>query len=159
MAQRKSSNLFLVCGYKWTLSPFFMFLLICSCISLTDGNAIVLCGFLLAVFLLNLFINSSNLRVAFLGIFRCIIMSTIKSMLFIPKFICPSQIAIWGFPTGSAGKESACQFRRRTRRGFNSWVGNILWRRKRQPTPVFLLGNFHGQRSLVGYSVWVTKES
>ena len=137
----------------------FMFLLICSCISLTDGNAIVLHGFLLAVCLLNSFINSSNLGVAFLGIFRCIIVSTIKSMLFIPKFICPSQIAIWGFPTGSAGREFACQFRRHKRRGFNSWVGNILWRRKWQPTPVFLLGNFHGQRSLVGYSLWVTKES
>ena len=26
--------------------------------------------------------------------------------------------------------------------------------RKRQPTPVFLPGEFHGQRSLVGYSPW-----
>ena len=31
-----------------------------------------------------------------------------------------------------------------------SWVGKIPW--SRQPTPVFLLGEFHGQRSLVGYS-------
>jgi len=28
------------------------------------------------------------------------------------------------------------------------------WRRKQQPTPVFLPGEFHGQRSLVGYSPW-----
>ena len=31
-------------------------------------------------------------------------------------------------------------------------VGKIPWRRERQPTPVFLPGDFHGQRSLVGYS-------
>ena len=31
------------------------------------------------------------------------------------------------------------------------------WRRKWQPTPVFLPGEFHRQRSLVGYSSWVTK--
>ena len=37
------------------------------------------------------------------------------------------------------------------RRGFNPWVGKIPWRRKWQPTPVFLPGEFHGQRSLVGY--------
>ena len=33
------------------------------------------------------------------------------------------------------------------------WVGKILWRRKWQPTPVFLPGKSHGQRSLVGYSL------
>ena len=42
---------------------------------------------------------------------------------------------------------------------FNSWVRNILWRRKWQPTPVFLPGESHGQRSLVGYSPWGHKES
>ena len=31
------------------------------------------------------------------------------------------------------------------------------WRRVWQPTPVFLTGESHGQRSLVGYSPWVTK--
>ena len=34
----------------------------------------------------------------------------------------------------------------------------IPWRRKWLPTPVFLLGEFHGQRSLVGYSPWRHKE-
>ena len=33
------------------------------------------------------------------------------------------------------------------------------WRRKWQPTPVFLSGKSHGQRSLVGYSPWSWKES
>ena len=36
--------------------------------------------------------------------------------------------------------------------GFDPWVGKIPWRRKLQPTPVFLPREFHGQRSLVGYS-------
>ena len=34
------------------------------------------------------------------------------------------------------------------------WVGKIPWRREWQPTPVFLPGEFHGKRSLVGYSPW-----
>ena len=41
--------------------------------------------------------------------------------------------------------------------GFNPWVKKILWRRKWQPIPVFLPGEFHGQRSLVGYSPWVAR--
>ena len=42
---------------------------------------------------------------------------------------------------------------------FNLRVGKIHWRMKWQPTPVFLLGKSHGQRSLVGYSSWGHKES
>ena len=42
---------------------------------------------------------------------------------------------------------------------FNPWLGKIPWNRKWQPTPVFLPGKFHGQRSLVGYSLWDRKES
>jgi len=37
---------------------------------------------------------------------------------------------------------------------FDLWVRKIPWRKKWQPTPVFLPGEFHGQRSLVGYSPW-----
>ena len=37
--------------------------------------------------------------------------------------------------------------------------GRIPWRRKWQPTPVFLLGESHGQRSLANYSPWGCKES
>ena len=40
-------------------------------------------------------------------------------------------------PRGLSGKESTCQCRRH---GFDPWVGKILWRRKWQPTPVFLPG-------------------
>ena len=52
---------------------------------------------------------------------------------------------------GASGKEPACQCRRCERRGFDLWDGQILWWRAWQPTPVFLLENPHGQRSLVGY--------
>ena len=38
------------------------------------------------------------------------------------------------------------------RHRFDPWVEKIPWRKKWQPTPVFVPGKFHGQRSLVGYS-------
>ena len=64
--------------------------------------------------------------------------------------------AILGFPGGSVVKNppimcSSCEF--------NPWVGKILWRRKWQPAPVFLPGEFHGLKSLAGYSPWGCKES
>ena len=37
------------------------------------------------------------------------------------------------------------------------WIRKSLWRRKWQPTPVILPGEFHGQRSLAGYSPWGCK--
>ena len=43
------------------------------------------------------------------------------------------------------------------RHGFDPWVGKVPWRRAWQPTPVFWTGESHGQRSLAGYSPWVTK--
>ena len=44
----------------------------------------------------------------------------------------------WGFPGGTSGKESACQWRRCKRCGFSPWVGKIPWTRKWQPAPLFL---------------------
>ena len=43
-------------------------------------------------------------------------------------------------PGGTGGKEPACQCRRHKRCGFEPWVRKIPWKRKRQPTPVFLPG-------------------
>ena len=72
-------------------------------------------------------------------------------------------VLIEGFPRQLPrwlkGKESACQCRRRRRHQFNPWVRKIPWRRKWQPTPVFLPGKFHGGRSLADYSPWGCKES
>ena len=53
-------------------------------------------------------------------------------------------------------KEYACQCRRY---GLNPWVGKMPWRREWQPTPVFLSGKFHGQRSLADCSQWGHKKS
>ena len=58
-----------------------------------------------------------------------------------------------GLPWRLSGKESTCRSL-----GFDPWVGKIHGRRKLQPTPVFLHGESHGQRSLVGYSPWGHKE-
>ena len=63
-----------------------------------------------------------------------------------------------GLPGGASGKESNCQRRRHERYGFDPWVRKIPWSRKWQPTPVFLTGKSHGQKSLSVYSVWGLKE-
>ena len=56
-----------------------------------------------------------------------------------------SQMALVGNePAGNAG---------------DPWVRKIPWRKSRQPTPGFLPGESHGQRSLVGYSPQHHKES
>ena len=43
--------------------------------------------------------------------------------------------------------------------GLDPWVRKIPWRRKWQLIPVFLPGEYHGQRSLVDYSPHSCKES
>ena len=58
-------------------------------------------------------------------------------------------------PWWLSSKESSCQCRRYR---FSPSVGKIPWRRKRQPTPVFLLGEFQEQRVLSDYSPWGCKE-
>ena len=59
-----------------------------------------------------------------------------------------------GFPGGSDSKESACSA------GDLGSIpdGKIPWRRAWQPTPIFLPGECHGQRSLGGCSLWGHKE-
>ena len=51
---------------------------------------------------------------------------------------------LW-LPGWLSGKESACQCRRHV---FDPWIGKIPWRRKWQPTLVFLAGKSRGQSSL-----------
>jgi len=50
------------------------------------------------------------------------------------------------------GKEPSYQCRSCKRCGFDPWVRKIPWKRARQPTPVFLPGESHGQRNFVGKS-------
>ena len=65
----------------------------------------------------------------------------------------PVKFILLPFPTWLpwwlSGKEPACQCRRH---GFDPWFQKIPCRRAWQPTPVFLPGESHGQRSLEGYS-------
>ena len=56
-----------------------------------------------------------------------------------------------GLPWWLSGRESTSQCRRH---GFDPWVGKIPQRSKWRPTPVFLPGKLHGQRSLADYSSW-----
>ena len=60
-------------------------------------------------------------------------------------------ILVYRLPSWLNSKESTCQCKRCR---FNCWVRKIPWRRKLQPTPVFLLGKSHGYRCLEGYSPW-----
>ena len=66
------------------------------------------------------------------------------SSIFLFSFFCNT----YRFLGGLAGKEPACNA------GDPGliWIGKIPWRREWLPTPVFLPGEFHGQRSLEGYS-------
>ena len=63
---------------------------------------------------------------------------------------------VWGCiqlhsPGDASGKEPACQCKRHKEMcGFHPWVRKIPWMRGWQPTQVFLLGESHGLRSLVG---------
>ena len=56
-----------------------------------------------------------------------------------------------GFPDGSAVKNLPAKCRWC---GLDPWVGTIPWRKKWQPTPVFLPGKSHGQWCLAGWSPW-----
>ena len=69
-----------------------------------------------------------------------------------PKTLTGKDICIPMFTSDSEGKESACN-------GFDPWVEKTLWRREWLPTPVFCPGEFHQERSLVGYGPWSCKES
>ena len=72
---------------------------------------------------------------------------------------------VWGllhscmdFPGSSVVKDSTSQSTSHGRSWFDPQVRKTPWRRKWQPTPVFLPGESHEQRSLAGYSPWGCKE-
>ena len=59
-----------------------------------------------------------------------------------------------GFPGGIVVNNLLANAGEAKDAGSIPWVRKIPWRRKWQPTPLYLPGNFHGQRSLAGYSPW-----
>ena len=65
-------------------------------------------------------------------------------------------VELVSFPGDASGKEPTCKCRRHTRCGFNPWARKSPWRM--QWHSVFLLGESHGQRILVGYGSWGHKE-
>ena len=64
----------------------------------------------------------------------------------------------YGLPRWLSSKESAYKCKSHRSWRLHPWVRMIPWRRKWQPTPVFLPGKPHGQRSLAAYSPWGCKE-
>ena len=56
-------------------------------------------------------------------------------------------ICFFLFFFGASGKEPICKCRRHKKTGFSPWGGKIPWRRAWQPTPLFLPGESHGQRT------------
>ena len=79
----------------------------------------------------------------------------VKQVLLPYPFTCASASQDLGEFGGSDGEGSACNA---GRLGFDPLVGKIPGRREWQSTPVFLPGEFHGQRILAGYSSWCRKE-
>ena len=93
----------------------------------------------------------------------CIRHTHIAGIFLSDSFIHPANIFClaftkWELPWWLSGKGSAYQCKRYRRHGFDPWVRKIPWRRKWQPTLVFLPGKSHRQRSLEGYSPWDHRE-
>ena len=72
--------------------------------------------------------------------------SVVSNYIFCP-FVCLNRASPVAQPL-----RTHLQFTSHRRHRFDRWVRKIPWRRKRKPTPVFLHGESHGQRSLGGYS-------
>ena len=69
------------------------------------------------------------------------------------EFLCFHQLMYYRneLPRWRSGKESACQCKKHI---FNLWSRKFPQKRKWQPTPIFLPGEPHGHRSLVGCHLW-----
>ena len=87
------------------------------------------------------------------GAWRAIVHRVAKSQTRL-KWLSRHALSFMGLPWWLSGKESSCQNKRCR---FDPWVGKIPWRRRWQPTPVFLPRKSHRQRSLVGSSPWGCK--
>ena len=74
------------------------------------------------------------------------------------SLLCKPSYLHWVHPGSASSKDPACQYRRHKRCRFHPWVRKLPWQKSWQATPVFLPGESHGQRSLVGYSSKGCKE-
>ena len=73
---------------------------------------------------------------------------------------CPAltEDVFWGFPCGSGAKNPPANAGDTGGMVFSPWVEKIPWRRKWQPTLVFLPGKSHGETNPADYSPWGRKE-
>ena len=93
-----------------------------------------------------IYVNSQCVHVPIcVHIHVCIHHTYTKMCICVCRYICR-------LPRWLSDKESASQCKRCRRRSLDHEVRKIPWRKKWQPTPVFLPGKFHGQRSLEGQS-------
>ena len=67
------------------------------------------------------------------------------------KLIKDSLTVFWASQVALMIKNLAANAGDKEESRFNPWVRKIPWRRAWQPSPVFLPGESHGQRSLAGY--------
>ena len=112
--------------------------LLCATLSLyvSTGKAMALTIWIFVGEVMSLFFNIlSRCIIAFLPRSKSLLISWLQSL-----------------SGGASGKDPACHCRRHKKPWFDPWVKMIPWRRKWQPSPVFLPGEFHAQRSLAGYS-------
>ena len=77
--------------------------------------------------------------------FNCLGQPLFTSLTWTPSFLTSQVALVLKNPPDNVGDR------------FDPWVGKISWRRTWQPTLLFLPGEFHGQRNLVGYSPWIAK--
>ena len=97
---------------------------------------------------------------------------TLKWCWFIVSGVWPEGLHFWYAPDDARlsvpvlwverdqrSQEWSDKWRGNRRPDFDHWVEKISWRRAWQPTPEFLPGESHGQRSLAGYNPWGCKES
>ena len=68
--------------------------------------------------------------------------------LYYESYLSRASFIEYGLPWWLSGKELACQCRKQKRSRFDPWVQKIHWRKKWQPSPVFLPGKSHAQRNL-----------
>ena len=78
-----------------------------------------------------------------------------KAKVFVEKIVLSDNMEmvnlLWGFPDSSAVKNLP-EVQETQETWVRSWIRKIPWRRAWQPIPVVLLGESHGQKSLVSYS-------
>ena len=139
---------------------YFSFNLI-STFSSVSENFSLLKGFALPSLIWNLVLNSIHSNHSFWLLYVLLNLWDIythKHTYVVWTLWISKSIHLWPYKWLS-GKEPICQCRRHRKCGFDLWVRKIPWRRKWQPSPVFLPGKSLRQRSLAGYSPWGHKES